>query len=340
MQKTYNKILIAQTAFIGDVILATGLIESLTEAYPDAQVDFLLRKGNEGLLQGHPKLHKVLVWNKKEGKTKNLIKLIGSIRQEKYDLLINLQRFASSGILTVLSGAKETRGFSKNPFSTFFSKKFEHNISPESAKPPHEAERNHSLIADLEGVKPTNLRLYPTPSDFDKVKSLTQSPYICVAPASVWYTKQLPAEKWASMIDALPFEGNIYLLGAPGDIATCEKVKELSHKENIKILAGQFSLLQSAALMKSSSANFVNDSAPMHISSSVDAPTCAVFCSTIPGFGFGPLSSKRAVVEIEAKLDCRPCGLHGRSSCPKGHFNCAMNLKNEQFVAAFETLNS
>ncbi|MDW7691516.1 glycosyltransferase family 9 protein [Flammeovirgaceae bacterium SG7u.111] len=340
MQKTYNKILIAQTAFIGDVILATGLIESLTKAYPNAQVDFLLRKGNEGLFQGHPKLHKVLVWNKKEGKTKNLIKLIGNIRQEKYDLFINLQRFASSGILTVLSGAKETRGFSKNPLSAFFSKNFEHNIAPDATNPPHEAERNHSLITDLKGVKPANLRLYPTPPDFDKVKNLTQSPYICVAPASVWHTKQLPAEKWASMIDALPFEGNIYLLGAPGDIATCEKVKELSHKENIKILAGQFSLLQSAALMKNSVANFVNDSAPMHISSSVDAPTCAVFCSTIPGFGFGPLSSKRALVEIEEKLDCRPCGLHGKSSCPKGHFNCAMNLQNEQFVAAFESLIS
>ncbi len=60
-----QKFLIIQTAFIGDVVLATGLVEKLHQHFPGAQIDFLVRKGNEGLLQGHPFLHEVLVWNKK-----------------------------------------------------------------------------------------------------------------------------------------------------------------------------------------------------------------------------------------------------------------------------------
>ncbi|HRI80177.1 MAG TPA: glycosyltransferase family 9 protein, partial [Cyclobacteriaceae bacterium] len=47
-----RSILIIQTAFIGDVILATALVESLHRKFPDVALDFLVRKGNEGLLKG------------------------------------------------------------------------------------------------------------------------------------------------------------------------------------------------------------------------------------------------------------------------------------------------
>ncbi|MEM6967542.1 MAG: glycosyltransferase family 9 protein, partial [Bacteroidota bacterium] len=67
-----KKILIIQTAFIGDVILATPLIEKLHQYFPDAELDFLLRKGNESLLRNHPFLNEILIWNKKEKKTRNL----------------------------------------------------------------------------------------------------------------------------------------------------------------------------------------------------------------------------------------------------------------------------
>ncbi|HEY2726591.1 MAG TPA: glycosyltransferase family 9 protein, partial [Parafilimonas sp.] len=80
-----QKFLIIQTAFIGDVVLATVLIEKLHTHLPDVQIDFLLRKGNESLLENHPYLNEVLIWNKKKNKTKNLFKLINIIRRKKYD---------------------------------------------------------------------------------------------------------------------------------------------------------------------------------------------------------------------------------------------------------------
>jgi ADP-heptose:LPS heptosyltransferase len=71
--------LIIQTAFIGDVILATALIEKLHAFFPDAHIDFLLRKGNEGLLVNHPYLREVIVFDKKN-KYSNLWKLLKKIR--------------------------------------------------------------------------------------------------------------------------------------------------------------------------------------------------------------------------------------------------------------------
>ncbi len=57
--------LLIQTAFTGDVVLATAIIEKLHRFFPEAQIDLLVRKGNEGLLIDHPFLHETLIWNKK-----------------------------------------------------------------------------------------------------------------------------------------------------------------------------------------------------------------------------------------------------------------------------------
>ncbi|MFH1320826.1 MAG: glycosyltransferase family 9 protein [Bacteroidota bacterium] len=113
------KFLIIQTAFAGDVILATPVIEKLHQHYPEAVIDFLLRKGNEDILKGNPCLNELIIWNKKQRKYRHLWYIIRRIRIKKYDYVINLQRFLSTGLITVLSGAKKTIGFNKNPF--FFS---------------------------------------------------------------------------------------------------------------------------------------------------------------------------------------------------------------------------
>ena len=117
------KFLIIQTAFIGDVVLATSLVENIHASFPDASIDFLVRLGNESLLQGHPHIRRVLIWNKKEKKIPNLFKMLRAIRKEKYDKVINVQRYAATGILTAFSGAKQKIGFDKNPFSFLFSRK-------------------------------------------------------------------------------------------------------------------------------------------------------------------------------------------------------------------------
>ena len=117
------KILIIQTAFLGDVVLATPVVEKLHRFFPDARIDFLLRKGNETLLNNHPIIENIIVWNKKEGKWKNVWKIIQQIRKIKYDYVINLQRFATSGIITAFSGGKQTIGFNKNPLSFLFSRR-------------------------------------------------------------------------------------------------------------------------------------------------------------------------------------------------------------------------
>jgi heptosyltransferase II len=325
-----RKFLIIQTAFTGDVVLATALIEKLHLFYPTAQIDFLLRKGNEGLLLGHPLLQEVLIWNKKEKKTKNLITLLGAIRRGKYDTVINLQRFASTGMLTAFSGAKEKIGFDKNPFSFLFTKKIRHDLSAGR----HEVERNNDLIGHLTDGHLSKPRLYPSAEDYKRIAPYDSRPYVCMMPASVWFTKQYPYEKWVDLINDFPPGYAIYLLGGKEDAPLCEKIKGLCPGKNVTVLAGALHFLSSAALMEAAAMNYTNDSAPLHFASAMNAPVTAIFCSTVPSFGFYPLSARSNIVETAEKLSCRPCSLHGLPACPLSHFKCAKTITTRQVLAS------
>lgn len=313
------RILIIQTAFIGDVVLATPLIENLKSIYPKSGIDFLLRKGNESLLMEHPKLRELIIFDKQSNKYKNLIKLISKIRRNRYDIVINVQRFFTTGLITMLSGGKDRIGFSKNPLSFFYTRKFQHTIGQEHDM--HEVDRNLKLISHLLSSPNRRPKLYPSQEDLNFVQKDYE--YICIAPSSVWFTKQYPKESWIELVRTIPAKYTIHLIGGPGDFDLCQSILELSECDKVINSAGKYNMLQSAALIKNARMTFTNDSAPMHFASAVNAPVTAIYCSTIPAFGFGPLSDESHVIETDNILECRPCGIHGKSTCPKGHFKCA-----------------
>jgi len=259
-----------------------------------------------------------LVWKKKQKKIKNLFSTLGTIRKRKFDCVVNCHRYTSSGIFTAFSGARHTAGYKENPLSFLFNRTARHTIGDGA----HETERYNRLVDDITDEKAWKPRLYPSQNDEEKVKQYKTGNYVCLAPASVWFTKQLPAQKWITLCNTLPAEISIYLLGAPDDQALCEQIKASVLNRNVISLAGKLSLLQSCALMKGAVMNYANDSAPLHLASSVNAPQTAFFCSTIPAFGFGPLSDKSTVIQVE-ELPCKPCGIRGYRKCPLGHFKCA-----------------
>jgi len=326
-----KSILIIQTASLGDVVLATPLIEKLHHFFPQARIDFLLKEGNEALLRHHPFLKHVMVWDKSEKKYQKLRELIGIVREQKYDLVINTQRFASTGLLTILSGAKQTSGFKKNPFSLLFTHRVTHRISQKEGG-PHETERNLKLIESYTDTTVFKPRLYPSQHDFAKVSQYKTKQYITISPGSLWFTKEFPAGKWIEFVRQLDKEIVVYFLGSGKEKEKIKLImKDSAHANSIN-MAGRLSLLESAALMRDAIMNYTNDSAPLHLASAMNAPVAAVFCSTVREFGFGPLSDQSFIIQTTDTLACRPCGLHGKKACPKRHFKCAETIAIKQLL--------
>jgi ADP-heptose:LPS heptosyltransferase len=239
-----------------------------------------------------------------------------------------MQRFLSTGILTAFSGAKNRTGFSKNPLSRFFTSRIAHKIN----EGIHEVDRNLILIEKLTDDTKTKIKLYPSARDYKQVNSYKSQVYYTISPGSLWFTKKFPVDKWVEFASRIDKNSNIIFLGSKTDNEMCDKIIRKSGLKKAINLSGHLSFLESAALMKDAKMNFTNDSAPMHLASSVNAPVTVIFCSTIPGFGFGPLSDQSYIVEVQKKLACRPCGLHGLKECPKNHFKCAYNIDVNQLL--------
>ena len=324
-----KKILVIQTASIGDVILTTPVIEKLHRFYPEASIDLLVKTGMEGIFRNHPFLHNVIAWNKKQGKYRNFFQIFSMIRKEKYDVIITVQRFALTGFLAAFSGAGIRIGFSKNPFSMFFTTVIPHVFR----EGMHEVERNLMLTAALTDASVVKPRLYPTATDHAKTAAYKSAIYYTISPASLWFTKQYPLEKWVEFISYIPAQTKIYFLGSPNDNILCEEIIRRSGHQGCVDLSGKLSFLESASLMKDARMNFTNDSAPMHLASAMNAPVTVIYCSTVPRFGFGPLSDDSKIVEIAGELYCRPCGIHGYRSCPEKHFRCATQIDVDQLIS-------
>lgn len=341
-----KKILLIQTAFIGDVVLATSLAETIRaestrSASPEFQIDFFVRKGNEDLLANNPLVNQVLVWDKKK-KIRSLLKNILAIRRTQYDAVVNVQRFFNSGLVTAFSKGRQKIGFAQNPLSFIFDHKVNHRIPHEvNGEFWHEIQRNAGLLTplfpELNPKQAARPKLYFNQSVEDKIDGIIRDkkPYIVLAPTSVWFTKQWSASKWSELAKLLNKDFHLFFIGAPADREAIENI--IANQPNCSNLAGELSLLESACLMKEARRVFVNDSAPLHLASSANAKTTAIFCSTVPDFGYYPLSEDAVVVARKPRLDCQPCGLHGRKECPLGHFKCSLEIPAiEAASTAFE----
>ncbi|HXH29483.1 MAG TPA: glycosyltransferase family 9 protein [Bacteriovoracaceae bacterium] len=328
-------ILIIQTAFIGDTILASQFARSVKEQYPDSKIHFFLRKGNESVIQGLPMIEKTWVWDKQGGKVRNLFRLILELREIQFDLVFNLHRHFNSGLVTALMRSRAKVGFKQNPLSFLYHHRIDHRIPhvpTENEKVIwHEVQRNQQLLAKVDhrllivdNSKSYRPELPIQQKHRDKVSAYTEGEYFVIAPASVWFTKAWSEHKYQELTEKLVALGKVFFIGGPGDKDLCDRIRNnLTGTTN---LCGSLNLLESAALMAKARRVFVNDSAPLHLASCVNAKTTAIFCSTVPAFGYTPLAEDSVVVDVGDSLSCRPCGLHGYQACPLGHFKCSEDI--------------
>lgn len=334
-----KKILIIQTAFIGDTILASHFARAVKNEYPDSEIHFFLRKGNESVIQGLSTIHKVWVWDKQGGKTRNLLRMICDLRKIRFDMVFNLHRHFNSGLVSACMKSKFKAGFKQNPLSFFYTHRVDHLIPHKSLTGTwHEVQRNLQL---LEKARPgyvisENSKIYKPElpiqeKNVKKVESYIQGTYFVVAPASVWFTKAWSEEKYRELTKELSKRGKVFFIGAPSDKELCDRIrKDIPNTEN---LCGPLNLIDSAVLMKTAARVFVNDSAPLHLASCVNAKTTAIFCSTVPEFGYTPLADDSVVIDVGNALSCRPCGLHGYKACPLGHFKCSNDVEVSRVIS-------
>ncbi len=328
-----EKILIWQTAFLGDLILTTPLISSLKEIFPDASIDIITKPFGKDVLKENPYINEVIIFDKNKNST---LKLIKTLKEKKYSLAISPHRSHRASYVLFLSGIPERIGFDKGGFSFLYTKTVPHRFDG-----THEIDRNLSLLRPLENYSEKKIKRYPqiflTPEedDFYKKIGLKDKGYILVAPGSKWETKRWTAEGFSQLINILSEKETVVLFGGKEDRYFVDRIKRDLKREVIDIV-GKTSLRESFSVVKHSKALISNDSAPVHMAVSFGVPVVDIYGPTVKDFGFYPYRNG-VVVEADG-LSCRPCGLHGHRKCPTGTFECMKNITPDMILKALKAL--
>jgi heptosyltransferase II len=325
------KILIVQTAFIGDVVLALPLAQVLRKKLPDAQIDFVAIPRAAGLLVNHPAINNIIIFDKR-GVDKGvfgLINLSRKLKSQNYDVAIVPHRSIRSALLVRLAGCKKRIGFSKSAGKKLFTDIVTYPPSM------HEVERNLTLLRKMAIVhnEKEPPHVYPMDNDkevVDKIlfdeEILNIKKLICVAPGSVWKTKRWMMESYVELVQKLVGTGfTVGLIGGEDDFHLCNLILKSVDMGGVFNTAGKLTLLQSAEMIKRCNVLVSNDSAPIHLAAAVNTPVVAIFGATVPAFGFAPYSDRSVVVETDG-LKCRPCSIHGGNECPIKTFDCMKRI--------------
>ena len=336
-----KRILVVQTAFIGDVILTLPLVQVLKDFMPAAEIDLVVVPRAADVCRNHPAIHELIPYDKRDTERgwSGWRSKARDLRQRRYDLAFVPHRSLRSAFLAFAARIPLRVGFKRSAGKWLFTRRIPYDGDA------HEITRNLSLLEgigvhDLGTVLPT---VYPGEVEQREVDELLSTKelagaktLVAIAPGTIWNTKRWPKERFAGLARTLAQKNiGVILIGGPDDAALGDEVRDQASHPLVQNLAGKLSLLGSAECIRRCKVLVSNDSAPMHVAVAVRTPVVAIFGATVPAFGFAPVGANDTVVETRG-LRCRPCSIHGGEKCPIGTFECMMNISVERVLQRVE----
>jgi lipopolysaccharide heptosyltransferase I len=326
-----KKILVVKPSSLGDVVHSLPFLNVLRETFPKSEIHWVIAKGLEDLLTGHPMINKIWIINKDTWKKLSHIRdslyeiriLLKGLKEERYDIVVDLQGLLRSGIITAFTAAPLRVGFQEaREGSRFF---YTHRVK--GGKGIHAVDRYLKIAAFL-GCDITEV-CFPLPlfADSSLVTrySLPTNNYAVIAPGARWETKKWPPEKFGELTSCLPVQ--TVIVGSKGDEAIAEEVVALS-KGKAMSLAGKTNLRELIEIIRGAQVFVSNDSGPMHIAAALGVTVFAIFGPTDPE-RTGPYGKGHTVIRED--ISCAPCF---KRSCDD--LKCMENLSAEKVLEAMK----
>lgn len=320
--------LVVQTAFLGDALLTSGLLSELAGRF--GPVDVLVTPGAVPLLETHPGVRDVLVYDKRgtDRGPRAWWQLVRRVKARQYQRAFLPHRSMRTAALAWAAAIPERVGFGGTLATALYSTKIPW---PDAG---HYADK---LLALSPGTtRRASVELHLTEDDRATAYAWLAARgvgdgFVAMAPGSIWGTKRWPG--FPDLARLLP--GRVVVLGGADDAELAQRVVDAA-PDRVVNATGVFSLRESAAVLERAGVLITNDSAPLHLASATRTATVAIFGPTVPAFGFGPRAPLAAIVE--RSLPCRPCSDHGPATCPLGHHRCMREIPADTVRDAIQQL--
>jgi lipopolysaccharide heptosyltransferase I len=312
MNDRIKKILIIKPSALGDIVQAMPAVCCLAQSFPDAQIDWFLRPEYAVLIENHPCIHNIVIfdrrklgkWWYKPSAFAELIRLVRQLRREKYDIVFDFQGRFRSAIFGWFSGCKQKIGMSETQEFTgiFYTQKIKQSDSS-----IHLVDYFIDM-ACAAGAKrgKVEFRLKPQPQAVDEMRKVLTlnhvnvNNYAVFVPAAMVETKRWPLENFAELADKVykKYQCSIVGIGTESEKTITQELATLAGVPVIN-LAGKTNIRQLIALLAGSKIVIGNDTGPSHIAAALGVPMVLIFGFTNPS-RVGPYGRPQTVAAIDA----------------------------------------
>jgi heptosyltransferase-1 len=303
-----GKILIVKPSSLGDIVHSLPFLNAIKSCFPKAEIHWVVARGLEGLLEGHPMVDEIIIIDKDKWKkpgrlsetVREVVGLLKEMRRRRYDLVIDLQGLFRSGVIAMATGAPARLGFSEAREGgwLFYTRKVK------GGRETHAVDR-YLKIGEALGCETSEV-IFPFPLMKNaevKVRETraAMKSYVVIVPGARWDTKKWPAERFGEIASMLPLTSLV--IGSKADQGIATEVVKASGGKAVS-LAGETNLRELMKIMRGAKLVISNDSGPMHIAAGFNVPIVAIFGPTSPA-RTGPYG--RAHVVVKSDAECSPC---------------------------------
>ncbi len=317
------RILIRLPNWLGDLVMSTAFVRALSEALPNAEIDVIIKKGIDTVVDYLPGIHKKWVFSKEEYPGIKGAWRYGKMVGEavKPDIFYCLPDSFSSAVMAKASGAKKRYGY-QNELRSFLLTKT--------------AAKNSSLHRVDQYLQLLDLHALPQPSNpavFLQNRSTVIPNRVIVNVNSEADARRLPVEKAISILNVLraATDAELILVGSPKEVPHVQAVYDgLTNKKYVNFMAGKTNLSQLMDLFGTAPVMLTTDSGPMHLANALGVHTVALEGASDEK-NTAPYNADKRTLIRSGLLPCEPCV---KNVCKFGIPTCLMNMQEQIIVQA------
>ena len=338
-RENVRKAVVVRMSAIGDIILTLPVLDVLGKEFPRAEIHYVTKKEFAPLVTNHPAVARVWEFDPKSGPS-GLLDISRRLRQEDFDLFVDLHGSLRSTVMRLFSNAPIKRTYRKMSLLRSLSTLMRNDYLADA---PPVCARYLTALEDF-GIGENKVvpRLHLGQKDREEARTVLSENgisqgdgFIAVAPGASYPTKMWSPEAFGTAAAKLSDGNTVVVLGGHSDRETADRVVKKLEAESVRAvdLSGRLSITGSAAVVEMAELLLANDSGLMHMAEALATPLVAVFGPTTRGLGFYPQGDLAVVVEAH-DLPCRPCTRHGDQRCPEGHHLCMEKIEVNDVVDA------
>ena len=308
-----RRVLVVKPDHVGDLMLAIPALARLRARFPGARIDVLGRPDVHAFTVAHGLADRVLPFDSpwldrvapRVEDWPRIASLVAALRQERYDLAVNLRHDFRDLLLTALCGAAYRLSYDHRGLARWVT----HSPGPPDPD-GHETERWTRLL-EFAGI-PEADDFRPRIGQADREAAArvlaplaAGRPRVAVHVRSRRAAKNWPAASWVSLLRAITGDLNasVVLVGSADD----REAHAALLAEHVVDAAGAFELATLPALLAECRALVGVDSGPAHLAARIGLPTVVIFSGVDLAARWRPAGERVEV--LENAVPCAPCRL-------------------------------